>query len=366
MRKRRLLIICRDQFGYHLPTYYYCKHGAARFEITYIGLDAGHPRLELPGVQAKYVFKSRAKIARYMGLIRSAARGSAPEQDVVLIKYFPGCAFIRLLNPSRHYILDIRTGSVAHNRVRRMLANMLIRFECCFFRHIAVISRSLAERLWLPTRRHIVPLGAEEIAASSTPPNGLHLLYVGTLNNRRLEDTIEGLDQFLKRVGDTVRVSYSIVGDGHRGQLTMLRAMVRDRGLCDVVQLPGYIHRERLAPYFHKCNVGVAYVPRTPFFDVQPVTKTFEYLFAGMPVIATDTLEHRRVINKDNGILVDDTPDGFCEGLMQFHRTRHRFDPEVVRDSCRDSSWHRIVQDNLVPYLESVIESATPFRPHAS
>jgi len=86
-------------------------------------------------------------------------------------------------------------------------------------------------------------------------------------------------------------------------------------------------------------------------YDCQPPTKTFEYVFAGMPVIATATSENRRVINRTNGILIKDDPKSFYEALRELYFRREEFYSEKIRHSCLGYSWESIVKKNLIPYL---------------
>jgi glycosyltransferase involved in cell wall biosynthesis len=218
-----------------------------------------------------------------------------------------------------------------------------------------VISESLADKLRFPRRKcHILPLGADVAESPVKSFEALHLLYVGTLNGRRIKDTLLGFARFYREFGHTMAMSYTIVGDGPRGELEELRTIALERSLSDVVELPGYIARQELDTVFARCNIGVSYVPKTPFFEVQPVTKTFEYMMAGMPVIATATYEHTLVVDETNGVLIDDNEGAFCEALKELRERHEWFDSVAIRRSCRHHSWERIVRRNLAPYLERV------------
>ena len=185
----------------------------------------------------------------------------------------------------------------------------------------------------------------------------LDLLYVGTLLGRRIEDTVVGFDRFRQDYGTRVALTYTIVGDGHNGELEALRRMVQARGLGDVVRLPGYVHRTRLQDTFDRCNVGVSYVPINDIYDCQPATKTFEYMFAGMPVIATATTENMKVVNRLNGVLIQDTPESFYRGLEELHARQRDFDSGQIRCCCPEASWEHIVSFNFIPYVYAICES---------
>ena len=204
---------------------------------------------------------------------------------------------------------------------------------------------------------HILPLGADPIETSDKEYASLRLLYVGTLSGRRIENTILGFHRFYLDVGHAANATYAIIGEGDDGELDLLRAMVKDLGLARVVSLPGYVHRRELAAYYEKCNVGISYVPINDIYDCQPPTKTFEYLSAGMPVLATKTRGNAAVITERNGLLIDDTPQAFHEGLKRLMNDIRAYHSGDIRREALRHSWQTIVQSNLVPYLNSVIQS---------
>lgn len=356
-----LLILNRTQFGYHLDTYYYAKFAAERLRITYVGFDVGNPRLALDGAVVKYVGYKGCRCRRYLRLLAAFAREVRRCRGVVFINYFPGCTMLRCCGRHVRMVVDIRTGSIHPNAFVRRWEDRLMRWECRLFRNISVVSQGLADRLHLPSERvHILPLGAERLTLPARRFDRFDLLYVGTLDGRRIEDTVIGFGRFLRDYGDRMALTYTIVGGSHNGQLERLTRMVRQHGLDGVVHLPGYTHQTRLRDMFERCNIGVSYVPINDIYDRQPVTKTFEYLLAGMPVIATATTEHRKVVNRLNGVLIQDTPEDFYQGLKQLYDRRQEFDSEAIRHCCPEASWDRIVHRNLIPYIQTIRQSRLP------
>ena len=279
-------------------------------------------------------------------------------QGVVFIVYFPGCSLLRYMGARTRLVVDIRTGSIRENPLARWWEEWLMRKECTRFQNICVVSRSLAERLRLPLNKaHVLPLGAERMRLKAKQFDRLDLLYVGTLDGRRIEDTVIGFERFLQDYGSEITLTYTIVGDGHKGQLETLRRMVRAKGLDRIVSLPGFVHKTQLESTFDRCNVGVSYVPINETYNCQPVTKTFEYLFAGMPTMATATTENKRVVNRVNGVLIQDTPEGFYSGLKEIYARRDEFDSDKVCRCCPESSWDRIVGLNFIPYIQGICQS---------
>lgn len=353
--RKKLLVINRDQFGYHIDTYYYCKYASNYFKITYIGFDAAKPILKVDGVGCIYVPRRGSVIVRYLRLLFAFLRECRKDYDVIFIKYFVGCSLLKLFNSEMRFIFDIRTGSVAKNLFVRKLSDFVLRIESRFFSHISVISKSLAIKLRLPEDKfHVLPLGAEPADVSPKQFDSLKLLYVGTFNGRRIEYTVEGFARFYAESKDTIDITYDIVGDGQPGEMKRLTGLVERKGLVDVIRLPGYIHHSKLKKYYQRCNVGVSYVPINDIYDCQPPTKTYEYILAGMPVVATQTKENAIVINENNGVLIKDSAYSFYEAIKKIMSNKEQYDSSAIKEVALRYSWQSIVDDNFIPYIFGV------------
>ncbi|MCP3686016.1 MAG: glycosyltransferase family 4 protein, partial [bacterium] len=212
---KKLLIINRDQFGYHIDTYNYCRHANLHYSITYICFDSGKPRIEASGIKCTYVSRKGNILFRYLRLMFAFLRECKKEYNVIFVKYFTTCVLLKIANPTRCFIFDIRTGSTETNVVKRKWKDAVLRFESWFFDRITVISPSLVEKLKLPDSKvHILPLGANPVDGPKKHFEEFNLLYVGTLNKRRIEDTINGVARFIAEYKNTIKVTYDIIGDG--------------------------------------------------------------------------------------------------------------------------------------------------------
>jgi glycosyltransferase involved in cell wall biosynthesis len=221
-------------------------------------------------------------------------------------------------------------------------------------------SEQLRDKLKIsPLKARVFPMGADCPDVAVKQFDSLHLLYVGTLE-RRIDDTIEGFARFYEDYHDQLDLRYTIVGDGRHGERSHLAGRAGQLGIQSVVELPGYIPHDRLGVYWASCNVGVSYVPITTYFDHQPPTKTFEYLLAGMPVIATGTTANREIITDSNGIIIPDTAPGFYRGLRELVQRRGHYDSEVIKQSVAEYTWDHIMSKKVIPYLEDIGKSAGP------
>ncbi len=352
---KKLIIINQAQFGHQNDTYYYCKYLKDDYDIVCICWDHGLPKITMDGVRVVYVNRKGNFLVRSMRFLRQALKDVNDKTAIVFIKYFKGVSLaLRLLRPTHCFVLDIRTGSVHQNSINRMIHDARLKFETRFFKNVTVASQGLAEKLNISHKAHILPQGADIISSANKNFDSLHLLYVGTLFNRNMDVTIHGFKQFYEEFKNQIPLSYTIIGAGPNNEEQALKELVSHYGLTDIVSITGMIPHTQLKPYFDAANVGVSYVPLTDYYDCQPVTKTFEYLLSGMPVIATSTSENRKVIEPENGVLMGDTAEDFYSGLKAIFEKRHLFDSAKIRTSSMNYTWEKIAKRNLKKYLGKI------------
>ncbi len=353
--KNKLLIICRKQFGYHTDTYYYCKYLAETFDITYLCWDYKWPYRKINNVRVKYISREGGILRRYFRFLFQAVLEVNAEYNFCFLKYFPACSALKLAHWKTRYIFDVRTGYVGSSELMRVAHDNFLWLESLMFKNITVISECLARRLRLSAgRSHILPLGSEVISETSKHFVDMRLLYVGTLENRNIEDTVIGFHQFYNRHSSHVKMSYDIIGSGPRREEDKLRKIIQEMGLQELIHVRGYVPHDRIQGYFDRNNIGISFIPMTDFFDCQPPTKTFEYALSGMVVIATATSENKSIINEQSGVLIDDSPGGIYKALEKVYQTRDSYDSEEIRNSCRLFIWDNIVHNNLEAYLKSL------------
>src|SRR5699024_7995327 len=136
--------------------------------------------------------------------------------NIIIVHYFKFCEYLKKLVPWKKMLLDIRTLSVNKDAIVREKHNNKIKESCRYFNCITVVSEGVRQRLGLSKKKtSILPLGADVISTIDKDFSTLNLLYVGTLNNRNITQTIEGLSIFLKNNPKVKNITtYDIVGDG--------------------------------------------------------------------------------------------------------------------------------------------------------
>lgn len=187
----------------------------------------------------------------------------------------------------------------------------------------------------------------------------MHLLYVGSLEARHIDRTVEGFARFYREFGQKIVLSYDIVGFGPRDAEERLRDSIAASGCDRAVTFHGRIPYAGLQPFLERTNIGIAFIPLEEYYQCQPATKLFEYLLAGMPVVATSTWENVRIVNETNGVLVPDSADGVYDGLRRLYQNRASYDSRAIRATVADYTWERIVTENLQPYLSTMMNQTT-------
>lgn len=359
-KKLNLLILCQNQFGYHIDTYFYCEYLRSQHNITYLCWNYSKPEQSMDGVKIVYVSRNGNILIRNYRYIRAAMHYMIHNCiDICFIKYFRGCSLLKLFFPRKKFVFDIRSGYIKQNIFLGWLYNFFLKLEAIFFNHITVISTALAKKLNIHKKFLIIPIGSIPISVENKNFKTISLLYVGTLSNRQIDKTIQGIYLYLqKRSKGHIPLIYTVIGDSDGNELEELKHLTNKLKLQNHVKLLGRIPYEQLKPYFVTHNIGVSFVPITPYFDVQPVTKSFDYLLSGMPVIATATSQNKLIINKTNGVLVNDTIEDFARGIENIYNNSALFNSLAIREAAQIYHW-RLIVDGLENYLFQVYDASS-------
>ncbi|WP_321516123.1 glycosyltransferase family 4 protein [Marinifilum fragile] len=358
--KKKLLLISPGQFGYLTDYYYYCKYLTQDFSITFLCFDKGLKKKVLPGVRIKYVPLKGNRFLRYFRWLKYVIKEVIHSDYHIIFTYsFKFCFLVKLLSGNKTVILDFRTGSVKENPLVNWFQNWQLRFESYFFDHITIISRGLIKHLAInPSKCHYLPLGAEILQDSNSGYDSIKLLYVGTLNHRKLHETVIGFSKFYRKYNAKIECFYNIFGFGSIQEEELLRKTIQDLNLSEIVKFHGRKNFDEILDYYRESNIGVCYIPITPYFNFQPPTKTFEYILAGMVCIGTATYENSNLINDDNGILCQDTSDSFYDALEKYYQNRSNYNHDSIVNSLENYTWNKIVNKNLKPYLNAFVSDA--------
>lgn len=358
MKSKKVVFINPGQFGYKAGYLYYCKYlFEAGWEVNFICYDQGFPKVDLPGLKIKYIPFKGNKVARtitWFQNINRALRDRDNEHAIFFFNHFKFSFIFGAIYSNKKINLDIRTGSIRKKKLSNYLENFQIRITTYFFNKVTILSEGLIDHLKLQREKcHLLPLGSEVFMNQPKKFDDIRMLYVGSLNNRQIADTIEGLSIFHKK-GNTTQVTYDIFGPGRPEEIKALNDAIVRNNLDSVVRYHGRKNHSELQPYFDSCNVGISYVPKTVYFQYQPPTKTFEYILSGMVCIGTSTYENNKLINKNNGILCEDNSESFARALTTFVKMHQSYHSDKIVHTLEANTWSNIVSTNLDPYLSKL------------
>ena len=196
----------------------------------------------------------------------------------------------------------------------------------------------------------VIPNGVdpERIKPGLTPAwrregNGFTVGFVGSLKPWHglpvLVEAFHGLRQ-----KDT-KSRLLIVGDGP--ERAKLSDDIKKRGLQDSAHLTGSVSPDQVPPWLASMDVAVAPYPHLPRFYFSPL-KIFEYMAAGLPVVASRIGQIVRIIQHDvNGLLV---PAGYSlalaaavQQLRSDPEKRMALGQEARKTVLRNHTWDQVV-----------------------
>jgi glycosyltransferase involved in cell wall biosynthesis len=356
---KKILLITPAQFGYHSGTYYFAKHLQSKFDVTVLGFYTGKKIISIDGIKIINISCKKSYFSKFKLIFEARKLHKINNYDFVFILYFLLSSLVTLVLPKTKIAVFINTIFIfKDNSIKEKLYNLMLKFEYNFFKYKTVISKNLGEYLKLQ-HFQVIPVGAEypKILPQNRSYQQLKLIYVGTLYDRNIEITLKGIKMFLSD-NKVINLKYFIIGFGTEQEVKNLTNEINKLNLNDSVFFLGEIRYPELTEYFLASNIGISFIPCTEKYDNQPPTKTFEYLAYGLPVIATKTKENSLIINDSNGVLIEDTPMGFCNGLMQILNKINNYNSNQIYESSYKYSWQNIVETILSPYiLEAVDEN---------
>ena len=204
----------------------------------------------------------------------------------------------------------------------------------------------------------MLPLGGESIVESKIFANNLNLIYVGTLSNRNIMTLVNGFKKFILNYPLICEITLTLIGDGYNNETEIINQFIKSNGLEKFLFTTGYVQNDNLSLYFENATCGVSFVPITSYYQNQPPTKTYEYLLSGLPVLATNTNANAKIINRSNGVLIQDNIDAVAKGIFEISEKLRLFNSAQIQKEMKGSLWKNIVTNILVPYFVSIMNKS--------
>jgi len=183
---------------------------------------------------------------------------------------------------------------------------------------------------------YLKPLDEDTTGTPDPATTPTRLLYTGTLSNRRGLRTMIDLAEEIRRRGRPEQLD--VVGVCNRDrERAAADARIREHDLRDTVTCVGwdtYVPPSEMPPYYRRADVGVALCDPHPNLTGSLLTKFYEYLHYGLPIICSDfSLWRRFVEENDCGAVV---PPGDVDAVLDvLDRWRQR--PALYRTHAENA-----------------------------
>ncbi len=270
-----------------------------------------------------------AKLSRFRRMRRFIAQ-AAP--DIVQVNAFDLFRFLPVLMSRRtRYIYDVRQINERHGtgligRARAALQNKArVIYSRLIFDHTTFLHPAGAQQVlgagW-PRWATVVPMGVDPqfLAArrAAERPAGapVSFIYIGRLTVRRRLERILEAAALVGRQTDGFRVVF-MGYDASEGRYV---AAIQRLGLSDRVTIRPPIPYEQVPQAVLGHDVALAYVPELPAdWMYHPTLKVLEYRALGLPIIATDFLPNREVVDDgENGLLITNTSESIAAAMLRY------------------------------------------------
>lgn len=294
--------------------------------------------------------------------------------DIIHVYAFRGSGLLPLLFHSRatKWVCDIRTGNVSSSVLRSLLADWATRVESCSYDAHIALSEAVGRRLLGGQRAfYTVPLGVDMQKfrpydrkylrdTLGLPQDRCIAVFTSVLTASRHPRTL--LEAFQLANEQIPRLFLLIIGGGAVEK--QVANWLSELKLEPNTLFPGYVPYEQVHHYVLAADIGLAYIPITRQYMLQPPLKTVEYLAAGLPTVATDTLGNRTFVQHGvNGILCDDSAKEYGQSLAALAQDEDGYKQmqQVARSSVNMYDWRAIVQNQLIPAYYQILAGHKKF-----
>lgn len=361
----RILLVTTNQFGYLVDYHrYYTYLKKNGHEVKFISFDYKREKIEGENPDVIYVPKIKNKAKKHFQFMKTIVDAEKKYNfDRIMIHVFPLISLLSLFIKKEKIHVDIRTVSIHKKEYKRKFFDFLIQFATRVYK-TSSITDAAAKKIGIREYK-LLPLGGAYFGTqqNGTAENDKYrhifesgdfiILYVGTLTKRRIIDCVKGFHHYItKHPGAKAR--FVIIGTAGGNEISEINEYSEKHGLQNLVYTLGYIPQTRLSYFFNHSDCGISFTPLTQFYQLQPNTKTYEYLVNGIPVIGTATLDNIQILESSKvpcGVIIKDNPEEVEEAIGKMIDNRHLYKKEDIAREFNRFEW-----DNLFDvYLGDVL-----------
>lgn len=299
----------------------------------------------------------KARFNELMFVLKAISFLGKNEADLVVIDRQRFAFLYPLLLPKVNMAVSSYLNAVNQSKLERKFHYYLRKIIMSPFDNILLPHQYLVEYFGLSKKNtYVVNWGQKPISDRPKEFVALNLLYIGSISGRKVDETLTGLDIFLKKYQQDCPIQYHIIGSGKREVIDKILELIKEYGLEGNVFYHGRLSDDEVKYFFDMCNVGISYVPITGYYTDLHVTKTDEYLLSGLAVLATATNYNKSVINDKNGVLIKDNPSDFALGLKLISERFSQYDSKSIVKGVEEKTSKYLVKNRIIPVMEDLVK----------
>ncbi len=341
--KQCVVVTCfsENQPGY-MDFSYRLQALAKHYRLTVLSQDVlTQEELRLPNVQYLTMGRRNGKLGwvRYLFQCATYIRSSRPDVAVLLHSGASPITLLTLGTPSWLYwnehptnLVHFPEGNAPFRRVLACASHRLVFLGARYASMVMPIGEEhrddLLKQGCMPTRVCLNYMGVSDsfsaCAIHKTRDTKISLIYIGSISGPR------GRDVMLEGMADVIRhqdsVHLTMVGADPE-QLAYCGQRISQLGLESHVEVLGRVPGHELPALLAKADMGICLWEDRLWWRYNPPTKLFEYLVAGLPVLASDIRTHTRYIRDGhNGLIFDYSVKGFSSIVQRLVTDRSSLD----------------------------------------
>lgn len=209
----------------------------------------------------------------------------------------------------------------------------------------------------LQERTRMIYMGVDEsfsgVALSDMTRNDdepVRLLYVGSVHQDRGRDVML---EAMAIANASNRIAHLTIVGASDEQANYCRESVQRLGIGDSVSIHGRVPGQMIPGFMQEADAGLCLWEDLPWYRYNPPTKLFEYLVAGLPVLASNIRTHTQYVqNGLNGMIFDYESASLAKAIKRLSNTRNQL--AFMKTQAMDSSHVYLWQSIEPQFVEAV------------
>lgn len=237
------------------------------------------------------------------------------------------------------------------------LYNLVSRYSASLFDKIIIDTEQNIIDNRLPAKKcHVCGFGFIPRQFVNRSFDSMRLIYVGTLINRNVHQTIYGFKRFFDEYQDRVEMDYHIIGIVSGEDEILVKTALQEVGNSAPVVYHGWLEDETVDEMFGRANIGVAFNREDSCYKNFISFKLHEYILSGMVVTSTFSELRNSVVNDVNGVIHESSIDGFYNALKSIYQKLPTYDSHKIQKSDISYSLQHNIETIQVPMYNKLTE----------